>query len=455
MKRSPLSLRNLQNPPLTTIAEGLKNAQRVISSRTGIISKLEYVGLEPGEPSVFYAKGTPVDYSFITGYQALNFGAGVSADPDRAAIKAVGECIERYCSSHYDEEDLVCATQNELGKESLVLQDLALFSPSQYGKTDFLFPHLTPDSSLYWAKGYSLSEDKSIWIPASLVYLPYLYAPNEPIFHRQITTGLACGPNLPSAIYRGILEIIERDAFMIIWHNRLLCPTLDLTGIADPVVQSLLKQIQMMPVDCYIKVMTLDIEATAILILFEKKNGIPPYTSLGMAVDLDPSQAIRRALEEAMLVYLGMSRHCRENPDHSRDPEYKKVNLPTDHGIIHAMEPELLDTVQFLKSSDKTLTMKDLPDHSHDNLVDNCKLLVELLGMKGLQTHVVDLTTVDIDDVGFKVARVVIPGMQPLDLEHNCPHLGGKRLYEVPHKLGLIKESLKEDEMNPDPHPCP
>jgi len=360
-----------------------------------------------------------------------------------------------YCSAFYNEEDLVCATQKELAGESLVLQDLALFSPSQYGQTDFLFPRLTPDSSLYWAKGYSLSEDKPIWIPASLVYLPYLYAREEPIFHRQITTGLACGPNLPSAIYRGILEIIERDALMIIWHNRLSCPTLDLSGIDDPVVQSLLKQIQVMPVDCYIKVMTLDIEATAILVLFEKKNDIPPYTSLGMAVDLDPSQAVRRALEEAMLVYLGMSRICRENPNHSRDPEYKNVDLPTDHGIIHAMEPELLETVQFLKSSEKTLTMKDLPDHNHDNLVENCKLLVELLGKRGLQTHIVDVTTVDINDVGFKVARVVIPGMQPLDLEHHCPHLGGKRLYEVPHKLGLIKEPLKEDEMNSDPHPCP
>ncbi len=453
MKGSPLSLLSLQNAPPITTAEGLKNARRLISARTGIISKLEFVGLGPDDPAVFYAKGTPVDYSFITGYKALNFGAGVSADPDRAAIKAVGECVERYCSSLYDENDLIRATQNELAEECIALQDLALFSANQYAQPDFLFPRLTPDSSLYWAKGYSLSQDKPIWIPASLVYLPYLYAADEPIFHRQITTGMACGPNLPAAIYRGILEMIERDAFMIVWHNRLSCPTLDPLGSTDPVIKELLQQIESLPIEIHIKVMTLDIEVTAIVALFEKKNGIPPHTGLGMAVDLNPTQALRRALEEMLLVYLGMSTYCKENPVHHRDIEYKKVNLPTDHGIIHAMEPELLETVRFLKSKEKTVTMKDLPSHHHDNPVEDCKLLVAMLEKSGLQTHVVDMTTVDIDDAGFKVVRVVIPGMQPLDLEHTCPHLGSKRLYEVPKKLGF--KPLKETELNPDPHPCP
>lgn len=453
MRKFPCALKNLQVPPPAIITEGLKKAERLISDKAGIISKLEFVSLEPGEPSVFYSKGTPVDYSFITGYKALNFGAGVSTDPERAAIKAVGECVERYCSSMYEEEDLVLATQNDWNGECIDLQDLALFSSRQYSQPDFLFPRLTPDSSLYWTQGYSLSRDKPIWIPASLVFLPYLYGRTEPIFHRQISTGLACGPNLPAAIYRGILEVIERDVFMIVWQNRLSCPTLDLEGINDPVINDLLEQIEMLPIDCHVKVMTLDIKVTAILALFEK--GSRPYTGLGLAVDLDPIQALRRALEEMLLVYLGQSSYCRENPVYTRDPKYQNVGLPTDHGIIHAMEPELLETVKFLKSNEKKLTINDLPNYRHDNPVEDCKILVELLRESNLETHVVDLTTVDINEVGFKVVRVVIPGMQPLDLEHHCPHLGGKRLFEVPKNLGLIKESLKEEQMNPDPHPCP
>ncbi len=453
MRNSSCALKNLQVPPPPSITDGLKKAERLISSKSGIISKLEFVGIEPGEPVVFYAKGTPVDYSFITGYKALNFGAGVSTDPERAAIKAVGECVERYCSSMYYEEDLVLATQNDWNGESINLQDLALFSANQYAQPDFLFPQLTPDLSLYWTQGFSLSRDNPIWIPASLVYLPYLYAREEPIFHQQISTGLACGPNLPAAIYRGILEIIERDAFMIVWLNRLPCPTLDLEGIDDPVINDLRVQIERLPIECHIKVMTLDIKVTAILALFEKESR--PYTGLGMAVDLDPIQALRRALEEMLLVYLGQSRYCRENPVYNRDPEYKNVDLPTHHGIIHAMEPELLETLKFLKSKEKTVTINDLPNYPHQNSVEDCKFLVELLRKSNLETHVMNLTTIDINDVGFKVVRVVIPGMQPLDLEHTCPHLGGKRLYEVPKKLGLVKESLKENEMNPNPHPCP
>jgi ribosomal protein S12 methylthiotransferase accessory factor len=138
-----------------------------------------------------------------------------------------------------------------------------------------------------------------------------------------------------------------------------------------------------------------------------------------------------------------------------RDPNYEQVIAPAQHGIVHAMEPELLETVNFLKFHEKTLTIKDLPNHKNENSVESCKLLVEFLKKSNLQTHVVDLTTVDINDVGFKVVRAVIPGMQPLDLDHACPHLGGKRLYEVPHKLGRIPKPITEDEVNPNPHPFP
>jgi ribosomal protein S12 methylthiotransferase accessory factor len=385
----------------------------------------------------------------------MNFGSAVSTNQGVAIIKAVGESVERYCSSQMDERDLIRASQKELNEESIVLSDLALYSTSQYSDSELKFSPFTSTTSFYWVKGFSLSQDCPIWIPASLVYMPYLYREDEPVFHRQISTGLACGTDLASAIYRGILEVIERDAFIIVWHNRLDCPTLDLSNINDPYILSLLAALEEAPVKYFIKVLTLDIKVTTLLVLIENQADGPPYTCLGMAVDLDPLKALGRALEEGILVYLGMTRYQRENPLYERDPGYKKVISPAQHGIIHAMEPELRDTVQFLKANNKTLTLKDMPEYEPDNAVEKCKLVVELLQKSNLQTHIADLTTVDIDDVGFKVIRAVIPGMQPLDLDHTCPHLGGKRLYEVPFKLGLIPRPLKENEMNPDPHPFP
>lgn len=54
--------------------------------------------------------------------------------------------------------------------------------------------------------------------------------------------------------------------------------------------------------------------------------------------------------------------------------------------------------------------------------------------------------------LGYFVTKVIIPQMQPFYLNENYKLLGGKRLYEVPKKIGL-KPKLKENQLNPYPHP--
>ncbi len=452
MKNATLQLGSSKNPPLS---ECLERATRLVSDEVGILSKVEILNLPPGEPPVFHARTIPADISNITGYKTMNFGSAISTNQDVAIMKAVGESIERYCSSHIDENKLVRATQEELNGEGIDLQQLALFSENQYSQPNFKFPRITSNTPLYWVKGFSLSQGDPVWIPASLVFMPYLYRKDEPIFHDQISTGLACGTDIASATYRGIFEIIERDAFMIVWHNKLICPTLDPSNITDPYVQSLLNALDQTPVHYFIKVLTLDIEVTTLLVMASSKTGSPPHNVIGMAVDLDPLKALSRALEEVILVYLGMTRYQRENPKYKRDPEYKQVTTPAKHGIIHAMESELQETVQFLKENKKTLTINDLPNYENGKQMDANQLLAHHLQKNDLEGYVVDLTTVDIDDVGFKVVRTIIPKMQPLDLDHAYPYLGGNRLYEVPFKLGLVSKPLQENEVNPDPHPFP
>jgi ribosomal protein S12 methylthiotransferase accessory factor len=50
---------------------------------------------------------------------------------------------------------------------------------------------------------------------------------------------------------------------------------------------------------------------------------------------------------------------------------------------------------------------------------------------------------------------VIVPDLQPMDTNHRHPHLGGRRLYDVPWKLGLSAEPRNEHELNPQPHPFP
>jgi len=64
------------------------------------------------------------------------------------------------------------------------------------------------------------------------------------------------------------------------------------------------------------------------------------------------------------------------------------------------------------------------------------------------------MTTLDVEDLGLKVVRAIIPGFHPLFMGHALRALGGTRLWEVPQKMGWGGIS-RETGDNPLAHPYP
>lgn len=441
-------------PP--SLPDSLRRAQRLVSDRTGIIQKVEFEELVCGEPNVFFARSFPANLKPICGQEALNNGDAASVDPDRAVMKAVGESIERYCSAQYDEDDLRLATCRQLSGAAVNPASFALFSEKQYASPGFPFVAPTAKTPLCWVKGYSLTYEMPAYVPAAFVYVPYYYrAPVEPPVQDSISTGLACGPSLAASVYKAICEVIERDAFMIVWQNRLPRPRIDLETVRDPFVHQLLQALDGIPVTCDAFVLTLDIPVPVIVVMLRSTADHIPYTVMGLGTCLNPNKALALALEEALLTYIGMSRYAQANPDFEPDPDYRNVDKPTLHALAHAMRPELRTATDFLMTWPDMISIQSLANHFQPNMAANVRFLVNQLKARNLETVALDLTTSDIDDAGFKVARAVVPGLQPLDLNHARQHLGGCRLYEVPHRMGLVSRPRTEDELNPYPHPFP
>ncbi|MGP0565481.1 MULTISPECIES: YcaO-like family protein [unclassified Nitrospina] len=440
----------------TSIEDSLKRAHRLVSDRTGIIQKVEFEELVCGEPNVFFARSHPANLKPISGKEALNNGDAASTDPDRAIMKAVGESIERYCSAQYEEEDLVLAPCEELDIPAVDPSGFALFSQSQYASPGFPFTAPDTQTPLCWARGYSLTHETPTFVPAAFVYVPYYYrAPDEPPVQDSISTGLACGSSLAASVYKAICEVIERDAFMIVWQNRLPRPRIDLESVHDPFVHQLLQALDGIPVTCNAYLLTLDIAVPVIVVMLQSTEGQVPHTVMGLGTCLNPNKALVLALEEALLTYIGMSRYARNNPEFQPDPDYRNVDKPTLHALAHALRPELRTAMDFLMAWPDKIPIQNLTNHFQPDMSANVQFLVKQLKKSNLDTVVLDLTTSDIDEAGFKVARAVVPGMQPLDLNHARQHLGGRRLYEVPYRLGLVGRPRTEHEMNPYPHPFP
>lgn len=117
--------------------------------------------------------------------------------------------------------------------------------------------------------------------------------------------------------------------------------------------------------------------------------------------------------------------------------------------------PENLHRLEFIYSNDVRKDLYSMPNYSTKSKKDDVNACLEMLEKKEFEVIVVDVTSRDIQQIGFNVLKVLIPGLQPLNGDHNFPFSGGKRLYEMPMLMNLTESPADEGAVNPDLHPFP
>ena len=174
-------------------------------------------------------------------------------------------------------------------------------------------------------------------------------------------------------------------------------------------------------------------------------SNIGQLSCVGTASHLDSRQAFLKSLTEA----------SQERPllrwEHARDPtwscndDFSNINSFDDHARVYTERPELLCRLGFWTIAGNTSGILRRNESTGDPERILCKFSRRLRA-RGLDVLVVDLTTPDVRELGFRVVRVLIPGLQPLHGDHRYPFLGGTRWSEVPFRLGLRDKALTEDE---------
>ena len=142
-----------------------------------------------------------------------------------------------------------------------------------------------------------------MFIPASMVFLPYS---KRPIVREMISTGLACGPTLDQAIFSGICECIERDAFTITWLARLPAPRIPMYMLLDLIPsrhrswgERVLHTFKCRGVDMTINNITTDIGIPTFLVIVA--NSVKkPHMYVATASHLRVDVALLKTIEEAL-----------------------------------------------------------------------------------------------------------------------------------------------------------
>ncbi len=361
----------------------------------------------------------------------------------------LGEALERYSGGCWDPEELVCCRRHELEGPSLDPADLVLYRPEQYAQLPYAPYH--DDTSLRWVRGRSLSSGADIWIPAIAVFMEYQAHSPEEFLAPVSSNGLAAGPTLAGAILAAVYEVIERDALLASWLNRLPGVRYDANTHPDQDVRHLAAAYRRRGVELALfKLPTDHPVAVFAAIAFQEGGHGGPYATLGMGANLHPATAARAAALEVGQVRPAFREQCR-NGHRARVAELvadpSAVKTLEDHALLYA-DPAMAPAFDFLDGGSA-----DWDDRARPRTSEALSKLIDHFRSVEQDVLYVNLTTPDLEPLGVFTARALLPGFQPIWFGHAEPRLGGRRIFELPVRLGFRPTPADLASLNPLPHP--
>lgn len=422
----------------------------LVSDRVGVIKSLGFPTRGADEPCPpVICEATLSNFDFRRAEPAARGAAGKGRTESEAMTSAIGEAIEHYCAQHFDVSRTKRAVLASLDADAVPPPEFVLYSDAQYASKGFRYRKWKPEDELTWIPVRELATAGEALAPASLVYLAQEPGRIPESFTMTTSSGLAAGPDQESATLSGLYELIERDGFLIHWMNHLPPPEviyLESGGLAS----SIQNHYARFGVDVRVFNVSTDLPAYVMMAVAVDNGGGGPSATVGLGCHLDPGVALLKSLFELAQGHPGLVRRFREK--HPRITRYEDVYTLDDHSDF-AATPENRHEFDFILSNGKRQQLSSLPVRTAGSAAADLDVCARALAELGYRTFYVDLTTPDIAGYHLKVVRVLVTGLQPMHFGYGEERLGGRRLFEVPSRLGFGAATRTEADLNRCPHP--
>ncbi len=329
-------------------------------------------------------------------------------------MKSIGEFLERLALYNPVKKKFI---KNKYLEDSDI--DLSIFlhySNEQMVLQKDLYNKLKT-STYFWSKAKDYLNKREILIPAQLVYLSKIFKDETQIIPEQITTGAAFGNNFKQVFENGLLEAVERDAFMISYLTKR-----KINRITDfpKKISDLLNYLNRYYLDIFIFDITTDLNIPTFMSITIDKSSIGPAVSIGTKSGFKIENVIYGAILESV--------QARRQTRLSKYMSGDKFKFPKDKEIDSMLKrcfywypTKMIKYLDFWLKSNKVITFNKIPEYisSLDNGIKQLK-------DKNYHIFYVDISLNEIKKAGFTAGKVIIPELQPLYLAEES-----KMLYSV------------------------
>jgi ribosomal protein S12 methylthiotransferase accessory factor len=184
-----------------------------------------------------------------------------------------------------------------------------------------------------------------------------------------------------------------------------------------------------------------------------KRRGSPAI-AVGLGADLSAVSAAQKAIVEMAQNYDGLTRVLRfpsaEGRMHDLAGNTGRVASMEDHGVLYA-SPDAIAAFDFFLDHD--VEESEWPRSPHQSSACKLRQLASEISALGSECCYVNMTPNELSQLGLACVRVIVSHFQPMHFGAFAARLGGRRLFDLPVRLGLAQAPRHVSELNSDPHP--
>jgi ribosomal protein S12 methylthiotransferase accessory factor len=385
--------------------------------------------------------------------------AGLGFTTEQAVFRAVGEAVERFCGLLIQKEKhrFCLGTYREMQSAYRLLDPEALNTTEREidgsAQRDGIYRiyRLTKDTTIRWLSVVQSDTGEEMWVPAMAGFLGTRPISMVEQYLEQTSGGLSCHQSLEAALLGGLCELVERDAFTAMWLLRCQPPSVCLEDAANasPEVQRMADELAATTFQISVNDLTSDIGIPVYLATL--LNDARPYAIVGAGCHPVPAVALEKAFREVLMSVANLGIYA--EPNITSVSAEENIRSMHDHSHFYAFH-DLRSRFDFYLRNNTNIPV---PANLHEGATD-AELLswcLKKMAARGFKVFHNDLTLPEIARCGFRVVKVIVPGLLPLHCyEHNKPVASG-RLSDYSSGAILPCAVPFAREINPWSHPFP
>ncbi|MFR0355085.1 TOMM precursor leader peptide-binding protein [Streptomyces sediminimaris] len=415
-------------------------------------------------PDLASASTSSVIGAFTTrsgGYLRDCYWGGHTGAYGTSARVGVLEGLERYAGMRARaKRTVVTAALDELGDTAVDPRVTGLYSEAFHAAEPEV-PRFRPDRPVEWVWGWSLRDERPVLVPEVVAYY---HAPGgiRRRFVQESSNGCASGGSPTEAVYHGLMEAIERDAFLLAWFGRARLPEIDPASSTSAASRAMVDRLALYGYRARFFDTRVTFPVPVVTAVAERLDGGPGLLCFGAGASLDPEAALAGGLCEIATDSVNLRRRTAREEHRLRRmaADFDEVRVLHDHPLLYGL-PEMGRYTDFLLRGRDDADRVPLSALAADprpsaDLHDDVRACLAAVTARGFDVVVVDQTAPEQRDVGLHTVKVLVPGLLPIDFgRHRQRGTGMPRTRTALREAGLRPDDLGPDDLNPAPHPFP